>query len=133
MIRSIILALVVLVLAASSAEAFTAKGSAEQVYVTGLAAGARATLVNGAGKNVATRTANPLGGMLFRNVKPGNGYRVKAADGTTSDALTVISDQPAPPSTDSYNLPRRDPEHGVRSELGQGARARRQALRARRR
>src|SRR4051812_16564730 len=103
MIRSIILALVVLVLAASSAEAFIAKGSAEQVYVTGLAAGARATLVNGAGKDVATRTANPLGGMLFRNVKPGNGYRVKAADGTTSDALTVLSDQPAPPSTDSYN------------------------------
>src|SRR4051794_4495821 len=103
MIRSIILALVVLVLAASSAEAFTAKGSAEQVYVTGLAAGARAMLVNGAGKNVATRTANPLGGMLFRNVKPGSGYRVKGADGTTSDALTVLSDQPAPPSTDSYN------------------------------
>src|SRR3954453_15412545 len=103
MIRSIILALVVLVLAASCAEAFSAKGSAKQVYVTGLAAGARATLVNGAGKNVATRTANPLGGMLFRNVKPGRGYRVKGADGTTSDALKVISDQPAPPSTDSYN------------------------------
>src|SRR3954466_9322225 len=103
MIRSIVLALMVFVLAASTAEAFSAKGSAKQVYVTGLAAGARATLVNGPGKNVATRTANPLGGMLFRNVKPGSGYRVKGADGTTSDALTVLSDQPAPPSTDSYN------------------------------
>src|SRR6266850_5467113 len=102
MIRSVALALLVLVLGASTAQALTAKGSAEQVYVTGLAAGARATLVDAAGKDVRTRTANPLGGMLFRNVKPGDGYRVRAADGTTSDPLTVLSNQPAPPSTDVY-------------------------------
>src|SRR3954470_6180310 len=102
MIRSVSLAVLILVLGASTAEAFTAKGSAQQVYATGLAAGAQATLLDSAGKAVRTRKANSLGGLLFRNVKPG-GYVVRTADGTKSDPITVISTQPAPPSTDVYN------------------------------
>src|SRR5919198_4299967 len=88
---------------ASAAEpSFSAHGSAEQVYVTGLAASQQASLLNGAGGTVATQQADSLGGLLFRNVTPGSGYRVTAG-GATSGPLTVLSNQPAPPSTDVYN------------------------------
>src|SRR4051794_28670720 len=103
MIRSVSLAVLIVVLGAGTAEAFTAKGSAEQVYATGLTAGAQATLLDAAGKSVKTRKASSLGGLLFRNVKPGDGYVVRAADGTKSDPITVLSTRPAPPSTDVYN------------------------------
>jgi uncharacterized protein len=98
--------LVLLVTSASAAAAptFSARGSVEQVYVTGLAPSARMSLLNSAGKTVATRQANSLGGLLFRNVPPGSGYRVRpAAGGEASGPLTVISAQPAPPSTSVYN------------------------------
>jgi predicted acyl esterase len=89
---------------AGAATTFTARGSVEQVYVTGLAPGAQMTLVNGAGATVATRKANSLGGLLFRNVAPGSGYRVRpSAGGTSSGPLTVLSTQSAPPSTTVYN------------------------------
>ncbi|MCW2573280.1 MAG: peptidase, partial [Frankiales bacterium] len=47
---------------------FTAQGSARQVYATGVAAGAKVALLDGSGRQVATRTANSLGGVLFRDV-----------------------------------------------------------------
>jgi predicted acyl esterase len=92
-----------LVLAPAALADVNAHGSVEQVYVTGLTPGAQATLVNAAGKAVKARKANSLGGMLFRHVKPGTGYRVRLADGSASDPLTVLSTQSAPPSTDVYN------------------------------
>ena len=82
---------------------WSAHGSVEQVYATGLAANQPLTLLNSRGNTVATQNADAQGGLLFRNVKPGNGYKVKAADGTTSGALTVLSTQSAPPSTSVYN------------------------------
>jgi predicted acyl esterase len=88
---------------AAPAQALTARGSAEQVYVTGLDAGARATLVSPRGRTVATRRANSLGGMLFREVRPGSGYRVRARSGERSGPLTVISTRSAPPSTSVYD------------------------------
>jgi uncharacterized protein len=89
---------------AAAAPTFTARGSVEQVYVTGLAPGAQMALLNSAGKTVATRQANSLGGVLFRSVAPGTGYRVRpAAGGEASGPLTVLSTQPAPPSTAVYN------------------------------
>ena len=64
---------------AGAAEAsFSAHGSVEQVYVTGLAPGAQMSLLNAAGQTVATQRADAQGGLLFRNVKPGAGYRVRA-------------------------------------------------------
>ena len=87
---------------AAAATTFTARGSVQQVYVTGLAPAAQVTLVNGSGATVATRQANSLGGTLFRDVTPGSGYRVRAS-GQESDPLTVLSTQSAPPSTDVYN------------------------------
>src|SRR5215211_6034394 len=86
----------------AAAADLNAHGSVEQVYATGFAPGAQATLLNPAGVGVKTRKANSLGGLLFRNVKPGTGYKVRAG-GETSEPLTVLSKQSAPPSTDAYN------------------------------
>src|SRR4051812_3880494 len=88
--------------AAAATPAWSAHGSVEQVYVTGLAANQPLTLLTSAGKTVATQNADAQGGLLFRNVKPGSGYKVKAADGTTSGPLTVLTTQPAPPGTSVY-------------------------------
>ena len=86
------------------AEAFEARGSVGQVYVTGLDAGARASLLARSGRTVATRRANAQGGLLFRRVKPGTGYRVRLGRrGARSAPLRVLSKRSAPPSTDVYN------------------------------
>ena len=67
---------------AGAAEAsFSAHGSVEQVYVTGLAPGAQMSLLNRRGRTVATKRADALGGLLFRNVRPGTGYRVRPSGG----------------------------------------------------
>ncbi len=99
-----LLALLLVTATAAAAPAFTARGSVEQVYVTAATPGAQLSLLNGAGKTVATRPANSLGGLLFRNVPPGSGYRVRpAAGGEASSPLTVLSKNPAPSSTSIYN------------------------------
>lgn len=89
--------------AQAAADGFTAAGSARQVYAVGLPAGSEATLVDGAGGTVKTQTVNALGGVLFRNVKPGSGYQVRAASGTTSDALTVHGNSPKQWNTSIYD------------------------------
>jgi uncharacterized protein len=89
---------------AAAQESFTARGSVEQVYATHLPPGAQVSLLDAAGQTVATRNANNLGGTLFRNVTPGDGYRVRLdASSETSGPLTVLTTQSAPPSTDVYN------------------------------
>jgi uncharacterized protein len=93
----------VLVAGTGVAQAFDAHGSVRQVYATGLAPKAKASLVKG-GHTRQTRRADALGGLLFRNVKPGRGYRVRLADGgARSGRLRVISTRPAPPSTAVYD------------------------------
>ncbi len=89
---------------AASTPAFNAVGSAKQVYVTGLASSAQASLITPGGKTLSTQTADPLGGLLFRNVPPGNGYRVHvSANGAASAPLTVHSDAAAPWDPGIYN------------------------------
>src|SRR5438876_3595122 len=89
---------------ASAAPAFRAVGSAKQVYVTGLAPLAQASLVSSAGQTLKTQTANSLGGLLFRNVPPADGYRVRrVSDGVQSGPLTVHSEQAAPWNPGVYN------------------------------
>src|SRR4051812_895356 len=91
-------ALFVVVMSPAAAEAFDAHGSVEQVYATGLPAGAGASLLDSGGQVVATRNANALGGLLSRNVTPGDGYRVRLdATNETSGPLTVLTTQSAPP------------------------------------
>src|SRR3954454_1775815 len=106
-IISAALAVTVLAIVAGPASAadtkINAHGSAEQVYATGLQPGAQMSLVDAAGKTVATRKADALGGLLSRNVKPGAGYKVRGTDGAESDPLTVLTNDAAPPGTDIYN------------------------------
>jgi hypothetical protein len=88
----------------SAAASFTATGSAEQVYVTGLAPNAKASLLNAKGKTVYTQKADSLGGLLFRVVRPGSGYRVRLAPhGAKSGPITVHSDAAAPWDPSIYN------------------------------
>jgi len=83
--------------AAASAFGFSAHGSAEQVYVTGLAPSAQMSLLRSNGETVSTQTADSLGGLLFRSVAPAEGYRVRlSSNGEESGPITVHS-QAAPP------------------------------------
>ena len=66
---------------AATASAFSAHGSAEQVYVTGLAPGAQMSLLKKNGETVSTQTADALGGLLFRTVAPGRLLRSAQLDG----------------------------------------------------
>jgi hypothetical protein len=98
------LCLTLLLTARADAAGFRAHGSAEQVYATGLSGGQKMALFNARGHRVATKRADSLGGVLFRNVKPGSGYRLRpVAGGARSGKLTVFSDRSAPPSTSTYN------------------------------
>ncbi len=83
---------------------FSAHGSAEQVYVTGLAPSARMSLLKPDGTTLYTQQADSLGGLLFRNVPPGSGYRVQSyPDGVESGPITVHSDAAAPWDPGIYN------------------------------
>ncbi|MGI8507249.1 MAG: CocE/NonD family hydrolase, partial [Solirubrobacteraceae bacterium] len=75
--------------------------SAEQVYATGLRANRPVSLVSPRGVVAATRRADSLGGVLFRRLAPGRGYRVRQG-GAESGELTVFSNRSAPPSTRFY-------------------------------
>jgi predicted acyl esterase len=104
------------VTAASSAatpHAFTARGSAKQVYVTGLPSGARAELLDGSGHRVAGKKADSLGGLVFYGVKPGSGYRVRlSSGGSRSAAITVHTEQSAPWDPQVYSQPVPDQGYG---------------------
>ena len=47
--------------------------------------------------------AGSLGGVVFRDVKPGAGYRVRPTGAARSRRCTVLSDRSAPPSTRIYS------------------------------
>src|SRR5437016_5693520 len=90
--------------AASAAPSFSAHGSAKQVYVTGLPSGAQMSLLTAQGTTLYTQNADSQGGLLFRNVPPGSGYRVRlGSDGTESAPITVHSDAAAPWDPSVYN------------------------------
>jgi predicted acyl esterase len=83
--------------AQASSPTFNAQGSAKQVYLTGLSPHARAALLSSAGRAIQTGRADSLGGLLFRNVKPGAGYHVRLLPhGPRSGPLTVHSNAAAP-------------------------------------
>jgi len=89
--------------AGASPATFNAAGSAEQVYVTGLAPSESASLLTNSGQTLTSQSADPLGGLLFRNVPPGKGYRVLASDGEESGTLTVHNDRAKPWDPGIYN------------------------------
>jgi predicted acyl esterase len=88
--------------ATGAAPAFDAHGSVEQVYATGVTPGAQVTLTDAAGNVVQTKSADSLGGVLFREVAPGANYLLEVAGGPRSKALTVLTQRSAPPSTSIY-------------------------------
>jgi hypothetical protein len=62
------------------------------------------TLLDRSGHAVDTKRADGLGGLLFRHVRPGSGYRVrKAGGGGKSGPLRVLSTRPAPPNKRVYD------------------------------
>ena len=96
--------------AATSAFAFSANahGSVEQVYVTGLTPGGEASLVGSGGETVSTQTADADGGLVFRKVTPGKGYKVKELpSGEESGEITVYTQAAKPwdPSVYKQTIP----------------------------
>jgi uncharacterized protein len=90
--------------AASAAQAWSAHGSAEQVYVIGLAPHERMSLITRKGRTLSVQRADSLGGLLFRSVPPGRGYRVRVyPHGARSGSITVHSDRAAPWDPSIYN------------------------------
>jgi uncharacterized protein len=103
-VASLLAAFVVCLTMVASASAFTVRGSVEQVDVTGLPANAQASLLNSKGATVSTQEADSLGGLLFRDVKPGKKYRVQSASsGETSEPITVHNDKSAPWDPEIYD------------------------------
>ena len=97
------LALVLLVpSAASAANSLAVHGSVNQVYVTGAQPGTSLRLVR-KGKTVSRKPVGSLGGVLFRGVAAGKGYRGRAADGSLSVPVGVMSDRSAPKDASIYN------------------------------
>jgi predicted acyl esterase len=94
-------ALTLAVTAAPATAAPTVRGSVEQVDVTGATPRASVQLMDRAGGQVATRRAGSLGGVVFRGVKAGAGYRVRQG-ASRSGPVTVLSRRPAPPDTGVY-------------------------------
>jgi predicted acyl esterase len=83
---------------------FSAHGSVNQVYVTGLAPNAEMSLITPWGKSLYTQRADSLGGLLFRNVPAGPGYHVRLdPSGSESGPLTVHTDAAAPWDPGIYN------------------------------
>ncbi|GAC1441409.1 MAG: hypothetical protein NVSMB55_09070 [Mycobacteriales bacterium] len=116
---SVALALVAGLLAAggaaatTSANGITARGSARQVYATGLAAGDRVGLLDRFGRQVGSRSVSALGGVLFRDVAPAGGYRLRVLpNGPTSAAVTVHSNDSAQWNPAIYRQPIPDSGYG---------------------
>jgi predicted acyl esterase len=86
---------------ASAANSLNVHGSVNQVYVTGAQSGTSLRLVR-KGKVVSRKPVGTLGGVVFRRVTSGKGYRVRAADGSISRRIAVMSQRP-PKNTSIYN------------------------------
>ena len=90
--------------AAPSSAAVDANGSVRQVYATGLPKNTRVFLLDRSGDVVKSKRSNRLGGVLFRGVRPGGGYRLRGGRrGQRSGPLRVLTTRSAPPNTDFYN------------------------------
>jgi hypothetical protein len=86
--------------AAMATGPLTARGSVEQVQVTGAQPGAHLELVR-KGKVVQQKAGGELGGAVFRHVEPGGGYIVRE-DQAVTPKVTVLSTRSKPPSTGIY-------------------------------
>ena len=80
-----------------AAVGFSAHGSVGQVYALGLAPRARVGLISPRGRVLQVKRVDSLGGVLFRLVAPGRGYRLRILPrGRVSGAVTVHNGAAAP-------------------------------------
>jgi predicted acyl esterase len=86
---------------ASGANSLGVHGSVNQVYVTGAQPGTSLRLVR-KGRVVSKKPVGTLGGVVFRRVPTEKGYRVRAAYGSPSRRIAVMSERP-PKNTSIYN------------------------------
>ncbi len=86
----------------AQAASFQARGGVQQVYAAGLRPHATATLEDAHGHLQARRRADAQGGVLFRQLAPGRGYRLRSGR-NRSGRLTVLGGRAAPPSTKPYD------------------------------
>jgi len=70
---------------------FTTTGTVQQVYVTHAKPGVELDLVNAQGASVKSGTADPQGSLVFREIAPGKGYRVRSASEESAE-LEVYSE-----------------------------------------
>lgn len=105
-----------------AAATFTTTGSTNQVFVTDATPGHRLELIDGSGEVVQRATADVQGSRVFRKVPTGSGYRVRDLTGKGSDSneVSVVSDDPTPRSTKTYDqtLPTGFGANGKPLELG---------------
>jgi predicted acyl esterase len=87
---------------AQATDVLAARGSVEQVQVTGATPGARVKLVH-KGERVAAKPAGELGGAIFRKVEAGGGYTVKQQGGASTPKLRVLTRRSSPPSDAIYD------------------------------
>jgi predicted acyl esterase len=80
------IALVALAAGAQTADAATlkARGSINQAYVLGAGKGQKLVLLNPAGRAIAHGRADRFGSKIFRELRPGRGYRVRAGKRRTA-------------------------------------------------
>ncbi|MDG2307598.1 MAG: CocE/NonD family hydrolase [Candidatus Binatia bacterium] len=81
---------------------FDVTGSVEQVYLVGATPGTELQLVDADGSVVQTGTADDNGTLIYRHVAAAAGYRVEAADGSSSPAFEVKTADDVP-SQDFYS------------------------------
>ncbi|HSZ37753.1 MAG TPA: CocE/NonD family hydrolase [Acidimicrobiales bacterium] len=94
--------------AVTATATYSVAGSVEQVYALGLPPKAKASLLDPTGHVETTQESDPLGGVLFRDVPPGSGYRVREdASGQESPPVTVHTPAPSPwdPSVYDQSIP----------------------------
>jgi len=80
----------------------TARGSVEQVQVTGATPGETLELRR-RGELVKSRRAGELGGIVFRKVEPGGRYTVGRTGGSETSPFRVLTDRSKPPSKAIYD------------------------------
>ena len=81
---------------------FKARGSMEQVYVTGAKPGKKVVLFNKHDKRVAKKKAGELGGVVFRHIAHGGGYVVETG-AKSSKPIKVMSTKSRPRKGKIYN------------------------------
>jgi predicted acyl esterase len=88
---------------ASAINGLAVHGSVNQVYAIGAQPGTSLRLIDRKNRKIASRPVGSLGGVVFRRVPAGKGYRVRAADGSLSARVGVARDRAAPRNPSIYN------------------------------